>query len=234
MNMTDRPIALDLGLQINGGQKQVDLRLLSFDVIDERGRDSRYSVPLAGVISGRVDPFVILLIPHAEVSFPLAVSQIVPMSPGYCALPSGPITIKPEMIGTSPDRSSLQMDMQRIVNMPFWTGTAHSNSLKFQARQCAESLVRLQKRATDLKDLVCGFVPDEGFWMCVVVLDEAVDGGFQFFGGVMDAAPEPVIGDGLLIAQGLENGVWSGRWLLRSGKTRRVGFGEEAGDVNWK
>jgi hypothetical protein len=38
--------------------------------------------------------------------------------------------------------------------------------------------------------LVGGFVPDEGFWVSVVVLDEVVDGGLQFLGGAMDAAAE--------------------------------------------
>jgi hypothetical protein len=38
--------------------------------------------------------------------------------------------------------------------------------------------------------LVCGFVPDERLWVFVVVLDEAADGCFQFFGGAMDATPE--------------------------------------------
>jgi hypothetical protein len=36
--------------------------------------------------------------------------------------------------------------------------------------------------------LICGFVPDEGFGVTVVVLDEAADSVFQFFGGAMDAA----------------------------------------------
>ena len=38
--------------------------------------------------------------------------------------------------------------------------------------------------------MFCGFMPDEGFWILVVVLDEALEGSFQFFGGAMDAAPE--------------------------------------------
>jgi hypothetical protein len=38
-------------------------------------------------------------------------------------------------------------------------------------------------------------VPDEGFWVSVVVFDEVVDGGFQFFGGAVDAAPELTFGE---------------------------------------
>ena len=38
--------------------------------------------------------------------------------------------------------------------------------------------------------MVCGFVPDEGFWVSIVVLDEAADGVFQFLGGAVDAAPK--------------------------------------------
>jgi hypothetical protein len=34
-------------------------------------------------------------------------------------------------------------------------------------------------------------VPDEGFWVVVVLFDEAVYGRFQFFGCAMDAAPQP-------------------------------------------
>ena len=38
--------------------------------------------------------------------------------------------------------------------------------------------------------MVCGVVPDEGLWVAVVVLDEVVDGGFEFLGGTVDAAAE--------------------------------------------
>ena len=37
--------------------------------------------------------------------------------------------------------------------------------------------------------MISRFVPDEGFWVAVVVLDEVVDGGFEFLGGTVDAAP---------------------------------------------
>lgn len=33
-------------------------------------------------------------------------------------------------------------------------------------------------------------MPDEGFWVVVVLLDEGVSGRFQFFGRAMDAAPQ--------------------------------------------
>jgi hypothetical protein len=44
--------------------------------------------------------------------------------------------------------------------------------------------------------LVCCFVPDEGFWILVVVSDEASDGVFEFLGGAMDAAPQLLVGEG--------------------------------------
>jgi hypothetical protein len=43
--------------------------------------------------------------------------------------------------------------------------------------------------------LVGGFVPDEGFWVSVVVLDEVVDGGLEFLGGAMDGAAELALGE---------------------------------------
>jgi len=33
-------------------------------------------------------------------------------------------------------------------------------------------------------------MPDEGFWVAVVVLHEVVDGVFEFLGGAVDAAAE--------------------------------------------
>ena len=42
-----------------------------------------------------------------------------------------------------------------------------------------------------IENLVCGFMPDERFWVAVVVFDEVVDGCFQFFGGAVDAGPKP-------------------------------------------
>jgi hypothetical protein len=57
---------------------------------------------------------------------------------------------------------------------------------------------------------------------------EHVNDGSEFLGEQKEAA----IGDGLLIAQGVEDGVWGGaggRYAARS--PERVGFGEEAGDL---
>jgi hypothetical protein len=42
--------------------------------------------------------------------------------------------------------------------------------------------------------LVSGFVPDEGFWVAVVVLDEAAYGSFQFSGRAMRSASELFVG----------------------------------------
>jgi hypothetical protein len=38
-------------------------------------------------------------------------------------------------------------------------------------------------------------MPDEGLWVAVVVLDEVVDGGFEFLGGAVDAATELAFGE---------------------------------------
>jgi hypothetical protein len=38
-------------------------------------------------------------------------------------------------------------------------------------------------------------MPDKGFWVAVVVLDEVVDGGFEFPGGAVDAAAELAFGE---------------------------------------
>ncbi len=38
-------------------------------------------------------------------------------------------------------------------------------------------------------------MPEEGFRVAVVVLDEVVDGGFDFLGGAVDAAAELAFGE---------------------------------------
>ena len=38
-------------------------------------------------------------------------------------------------------------------------------------------------------------MPDEGLWVAIVVLDEVVDGGFEFLGGTVDAAAELAFGE---------------------------------------
>src|ERR1035437_6231628 len=38
-------------------------------------------------------------------------------------------------------------------------------------------------------------MPDKGLWVAVVVLDEVVDGGFEFLGGAVDAAAELAFGE---------------------------------------
>jgi hypothetical protein len=43
--------------------------------------------------------------------------------------------------------------------------------------------------------LVCCFVPDEGLWVLVVVLDEGSDGVLEFSGGAVNAAPELFFGE---------------------------------------
>jgi hypothetical protein len=57
---------------------------------------------------------------------------------------------------------------------------------------------------------------------------EDVDDGCEFFG----EQEEPAIGDGLLIAQGVEDSVRGGAGGgYAAGRPQRVGFGEEAGDL---
>jgi hypothetical protein len=57
---------------------------------------------------------------------------------------------------------------------------------------------------------------------------EHVNDGCEFFG----EQEEPAIGGGLLIAQGLEDGVWGGAGGgYAAGRPQGVGFGEEAGDL---
>ena len=43
--------------------------------------------------------------------------------------------------------------------------------------------------------LVSGFMPDEGFWIEVVVFDVTVDGCFQLFGRAVNAASELTFGE---------------------------------------
>ena len=43
---------------------------------------------------------------------------------------------------------------------------------------------------------MCCFVPDEGLWILVVVVDEAGDGIFKFLGGAVISTPEWLIGQG--------------------------------------
>ena len=43
--------------------------------------------------------------------------------------------------------------------------------------------------------MVCAFMPDEGLWMLVVVIDVVSNGLFQLFGGAVNAAPELLFGE---------------------------------------
>ena len=43
--------------------------------------------------------------------------------------------------------------------------------------------------------MVGGFVPDEGLWLFVVLMDESLDGRFEFFGGAVYPAPELLFGE---------------------------------------
>lgn len=51
------------------------------------------------------------------------------------------------------------------------------------------SLIRFAKPSGRFEDLVCGFIPDEGLGIAVVVFDEVVDSRFEFAGRAVDAAP---------------------------------------------
>ena len=48
---------------------------------------------------------------------------------------------------------------------------------------------------TEWRILICGLCPDEVLWVTVVMLDEVVDGGFEFFGGGVDSAAELTFGE---------------------------------------
>ena len=64
--------------------------------------------------------------------------------------------------------------------------------MDFRRLECPAPGVRSSctKSGDRIKDLVCGFVPDEGFWILVVVSNVDADGLFQLFGRAMHAAAE--------------------------------------------
>ena len=133
-NSSEKPLALALGAEMNGGYAGVYLKALSIEIIDSHGVSSTWEPLNAGVISGRLDPFVILLLPHAELTLPFSLSQLMgSKSPGIQVLPKGPITLKAKLTCSVPKFESFSWDIRGIANMPFWTGVTYSNPLRLSA-----------------------------------------------------------------------------------------------------
>jgi hypothetical protein len=130
-NWSDKPVALALGVEMNGGYAGVYLKSLSIVIVDSHGDSSVWEPFNAGAISGRLDPFVILLVPRAELVFPLSLSQMMAArNPGIEVLPRGPITVKAKLTCAIPVVNSFPEDIRGIVHMPFWSGVTYSNPLR--------------------------------------------------------------------------------------------------------
>lgn len=136
-NNSEKPIALALGVEKNGGRGGINLSALSFEIINSHGARSIWQPLFAGVISGRLDPFVVLLVPRAELTLPISLSDSEMMSsqnPGVQLLPKGPLILKAKLTCSVPKFDNLSSDIRGIASMPFWSGVTYSLPLRLPAR----------------------------------------------------------------------------------------------------
>jgi hypothetical protein len=132
-NPTDKPLILNLGWMLANGRGPLYAYAIRLSLTNPDG--TRYELELRGPagIVGRIDTWIVPLAPDCTFSVPVKLDDYwVPANNIFVlTLTPGKYTVTAEYTGIAVPQKSANSDMQGISLMPYWIGTAKSNSLQF-------------------------------------------------------------------------------------------------------
>ncbi|MGP8261066.1 MAG: hypothetical protein ACLQM6_14060 [Acidobacteriaceae bacterium] len=132
-NPTDKPLILNLGWMLANGRGPLYVYAIRLSLTNPDG--TRYELELRGPggIAGRIDTWIVPLAPDCTFSVPVNLDDYwVPAKNIFVlTLTPGQYTVTAEYTGVAVPQKSANSDMLGISLMPYWTGTAKSNSLQF-------------------------------------------------------------------------------------------------------
>jgi hypothetical protein len=127
-NVGDADFVLNLGTMLANGKVMWPdaIRLMLMDAAGQ-SRELRFSSRTAG-IAGRIDDYIVALRAGAVYTVRLSLADY--MRDPTAILPNGRYKIAAQFLGRR--AGGVNVDMQGVALLNFWTGTAHSNVAEFE------------------------------------------------------------------------------------------------------
>lgn len=132
-NTAQKDLVLDLGIMLANGNTQYPNAVILF-LTDAQEKSRRLDLREPAFIAGRVDPLVLPIPRGATFSLPVDLDKYwaaqskefdYKLSPGIYSLEA-------QFVGRSISQQEANLDVKGIALMPYWTGIAVSNRLRFE------------------------------------------------------------------------------------------------------
>lgn len=132
-NAGQTDLVVNLGIMLANGKAQYPNAVVLI-LTDAQGKSRRLDLREPAAVGGRVDPFVLPIPIGATFSIPVDLDK-------YWAAESkefdyklnpGTYSLEAQFAGRSVSQQEANLDVKGIALMPYWTGTAASNQLRFE------------------------------------------------------------------------------------------------------
>jgi hypothetical protein len=132
-NTGPKDAVLNLGIMLANGARQYPTAI-TLVLTDAEGKEhhAELAEPL-GLISGRLDAFVVPLPSGASLKLPLQISKCIWYASGqledFELDPKKHYTLQAQFTGKGVSQTEAGLDVKGIALMPYWTGTVVSNTV---------------------------------------------------------------------------------------------------------
>ena len=132
-NVGDHDLILNLGFTLANGRKQYPNAIV-LTIVDTQGKARQFDLIGPAGVAGRLDPLILPLPAGSTFSLPVDLDK-------YWAAASkefqykfqrGSYSIEAQFRGKTVSSQEANLDVKGIALMPYWTGTATSNQLRFE------------------------------------------------------------------------------------------------------
>ena len=132
-NAGDHDLILNLGFMLANGRKQYPAAIV-LTIIDMQGKARQFDLVGPGALAGRMDPLVVPLPAGSAFSLPVDLDKYWAAASKEFAyrFQRGSYLIEARFTGKAVPSEEANLDVKGIALMPYWTGTATSNRLKFE------------------------------------------------------------------------------------------------------
>lgn len=132
-NAAQKDLLLNLGIMLANGKAQYPNAVILI-LTDAHGKSRRLDLREPGFIAGRMDPFVVPIPSGARFSIPVDLDKYwAAQSKEFdYKLSPGTYSLEAQFTGRNVSQQEANLDVKGIALMPYWTGIAVSNRLRFE------------------------------------------------------------------------------------------------------
>lgn len=132
-NGGDHDLILNLGLMLANGRSQYP-NAIALTIIDSQGKSRQFELKGPWYIAGRMDPLIVPLPAGSAFSLPVDLDKYWPAASREFEykFQRGSYSIEAQLSGKTVSSQEANLDLKGIALMPYWTGTATSNRLRFE------------------------------------------------------------------------------------------------------